>query len=83
MPAYISVTKPGAKFNQSCFVHSLPESFIFDNENVRVHTFKYHISCTDGKISVRIMYFYYLFFHRRKPYRNENATSEWDDDGKK
>ena len=23
------------------------------------------LSCTDGKISVRIIYFYYLFFHRR------------------
>ena len=27
------------------------------------NTFKYHVSCTDGKISVRIIYFYYLFFH--------------------
>ena len=23
--------------------------------------FKYHVSCTDGKLSVRIIYFYYLF----------------------
>ena len=29
-----------------------------------INTFKYHVSCTDGKISVRIIYFYYLFFHR-------------------
>ena len=30
-----------------------------------INTFKYHVSCTDGKISVRIIYFYYLFFHHR------------------
>ena len=28
-----------------------------------INTFKYHVSCTDGKISVRVIYFYYLFFH--------------------
>ena len=28
-------------------------------------TFKHHVSCTDAKISVRIIYFYYLFFHSR------------------
>ena len=28
-----------------------------------INTFKYHVSYTDGKISVRIIYFYYLFFH--------------------
>ena len=28
-----------------------------------INTFKYHVSCTDGKIAVRIIY-YYLFFHR-------------------
>ena len=28
-------------------------------------TFKYQVSCTNGKISVRIIYFYYLFFHCR------------------
>ena len=27
-------------------------------------TFKYHVSCTDGKISVRIDLLFYLFFHR-------------------
>ena len=30
-----------------------------------INNFNYHVSCTDGKISVRIIYFYYLFFHRR------------------
>ena len=30
----------------------------------RNFTFEYHVSCTDGKISGRIIYFYYLFFHR-------------------
>ena len=29
------------------------------------NTSEYHVSCTDGKISVRIIYFYYQFFHRR------------------
>ena len=29
------------------------------------NTFKYHVSCTELKISVEIIYFYYLFFHRR------------------
>ena len=29
-----------------------------------VSTFKYHVSCTDGKISVRINLLLYLFFHR-------------------
>ena len=28
-------------------------------------SFKYHVSCTDGKISVRINLLFYLFFHRR------------------
>ena len=28
-------------------------------------TFKYHVSCTDGKISVWINLLFYLFFHRR------------------
>jgi hypothetical protein len=28
------------------------------------NTFKYRVSCTDGNISVRIIYFNYLFFHR-------------------
>ena len=26
-----------------------------------INTFKYHVSCTEGKISVRIIYFYYYF----------------------
>ena len=29
------------------------------------NTFKYHVSCTDGTISVRVINFYCLFFHRR------------------
>ena len=35
--------------------------------NLATDTFKYHVSCTDRKISVRIIYFYYryLFFHCR------------------
>ena len=28
-----------------------------------INTSKYHVSFTDGKISVTIIYFYYLFFH--------------------
>jgi hypothetical protein len=28
----------------------------------KIHIFKYHVSCTDGKISVRIIYYLYLFF---------------------
>ena len=27
-----------------------------------INTFKYHVSCTDGKISVRINLLFYLFF---------------------
>ena len=34
-----------------------------------INAFKYHVSCTDGKISVRIIYFYYLFFHRRPTHK--------------
>ena len=30
-----------------------------------LYTFKYHVSCTNGKILVKIIYFYYLFFQRR------------------
>ena len=57
-----------------------------------VITFKYHVSCTNGKISVKIIYFYYLFFHRRPTHklfkvfffflsctRKKNTTIEWDD----
>ena len=31
----------------------------------RTYTFKYHVSCTDGEISVRIDLLFHLFFHRR------------------
>ena len=34
-----------------------------------LNTFKYHVSCTDWKIPVRIIYFYYLFFHRRPAHK--------------
>ena len=34
-----------------------------------INTFKYHVSCTDGKISVGIIYFYSLFFHRHPSHR--------------
>ena len=30
-----------------------------------INIFKYHVSYTDGKSSVRIIYFYYLVLHRR------------------
>ena len=33
------------------------------------NAFKYHVSCTDGKISVKIIYFYYLFFHHRPTHK--------------
>ena len=33
------------------------------------NTFKYHVWCTDGKISVRIIYLYCLFFHRRPTHK--------------
>ena len=37
-----------------------------DSDSYLTHvSFKYHVSCTDEKISVRIIYFYYLFFHCR------------------
>ena len=67
-------------------------------DNTHFNTFKYHVSCAGGKISVRIIYFYYQFFHRRptqvvfsfptglssltRSYRKENTTCEWDDGGK-
>ena len=35
----------------------------------KINTFKYQVSCTDGKISFRIIYFYYLFFHRRPTHK--------------
>ena len=48
-------------------LHSLKQivliNFLYKLKNV--NTFKYHVSCIDGKISVRIIYFYYLFFNRR------------------
>ena len=34
-----------------------------------INTFKYHVSCIDGNISVRIIYFNYLFFHRRPSHK--------------
>ena len=30
---------------------------------------KYHVSCTDVKIPVGIIYFYYLFFHHRPTHK--------------
>ena len=38
-------------------------------DTAEIYTFKYHVSCTDGKISVRIIYFYYLIFHRRPTHK--------------
>ena len=37
--------------------------------SVDFNTIKYHVSCTDGKISVGIIYFYHLFFHNRPIYK--------------
>ena len=37
--------------------------YFFQTE--KMYTFEYHISYTDGKISVTIIYFYYLFFQCR------------------
>ena len=36
---------------------------------LKVNTFKYHVLCTDGKISVRNIYFYYLLFHHRPTHK--------------
>ena len=36
--------------------------FLYDT----ILPFKYHVSCTDGKISVRIIY---LYFHRRRTHK--------------
>ena len=37
---------------------------MFQNVGIEfINTFKYHVSCTNEKISVRIIYFYYPFFH--------------------
>ena len=33
------------------------------------YTFKYHVSCSDGKISVTNIYFYYRFFHCRPTHK--------------
>jgi hypothetical protein len=44
------------------------ERIITTNErkqNSKINTFKYHVSRTDGKISVVINLLFYLFFHRR------------------
>ena len=35
---------------------------IRDGLSSKIHSFKYHVSCTDGKISVRINLLFYLFF---------------------
>ena len=32
---------------------------------IQINIFKYHVSCTEGKISVRINLLLYLFFHLR------------------
>ena len=34
-------------------------------EGINIDTFKYHVSCTDGKTSVRINLLFNLYFHRR------------------
>ena len=36
---------------------------------VCANAFKYDFSSTDRKISVRMIYFYYLFFHRRPTHK--------------
>ena len=41
----------------------------FTNKHVTINTFKYHVSYTDGKIAVTIIYFNYLFFHRRPTHK--------------
>ena len=42
---------------------------LITNSPSQVNTFKYHVSCTDGKIRVGIIYFYHLFFHRRPTHK--------------
>ena len=39
--------------------------FIINKKFSVINTFKYHVSYTNGKISVRIILLFYLFFHRR------------------
>ena len=45
------------------------DTLLFADIQVIFNTFKYHVSCTDGKISVRIIYIYYLFLHRRPTHK--------------
>ena len=54
---------------QKCFLHKLKsplkkevENLCLTKENVvcQLSAFKYHVSCTNGNISARIIYFYYL-----------------------
>ena len=37
-------------------------AFIKTDKTSESHTFKYHVLCTDGTISVGIIYFYYLAY---------------------
>ena len=45
--------------------HSLSNSLFHLTDDVRINTFKYHVLCADGKISIRVNLLYYRFFHRR------------------
>ena len=45
------------------------EEKVIISRNQVINAFKYHVSCTDGKISVRIIYFSYLIFHRRSNHK--------------
>ena len=45
-------------------------------------TFKHHVSCTDGKISVRNKTYSECRVNDERPTGKKNTTIEWDDGGK-
>ena len=48
------------------------------NRFLVLNTFKYHVPRTDGKISVRIIYFYYLFLRRPTHYTGCDRRNEYE-----
>ena len=51
-----------------CNVNKKETRRFSERYNLR-YNFKSNVLFTDGKISVRIIYFYYLFFHRRPTHK--------------
>ena len=88
---YMSAKRYSEKILSSLISFAKWYVYALNAEQSKTSTFKYHVSCTDGKISVRIILITYFstvvpftscVYFPVGLFRKENTTCEWDDGGK-